>query len=215
MIATILDTKTGETHRSAVTPSDKWVKGAYDCDCWREKDTTCPCTASCSYERYLVIAVDYSPSSNERRFTLEEYNSNYPKELLMKHNIVFINDTPDTNKVEEPTKVEATLKRLHNAQAQWKDLFAVLEKDGIPMDDPLWVDRVRLRFLEYKSKTLVLEGINLCLKEADTYREHEKELTADMKDAVGTVEMHSRLIRAAGKAEEMQERIQAEERIKP
>ena len=88
MIATVLDTVTGETQVRDDVRSWEWHCNNWSCDCNREflfgRNTS---NGICSGgKRYIVIkAVMDSPDDYE--YTLHELNSGYPEELLTKHGV--------------------------------------------------------------------------------------------------------------------------------
>lgn len=89
MIATILDTQTGETRIVDGPRSFEWVENNYSCDCNRgnEFDHEDEDTGFCKGgKRYLVIKAEFNAGDYE--CTLEELNSDYPEELLRKHGII-------------------------------------------------------------------------------------------------------------------------------
>lgn len=94
MIATILDTQTGETRIVDGPCSFEWAENNYSCDCNRENkfdhedededEETGLCKGG---KRYLVIKAEFQ-GPEDYGYTLEEFNNGYPEELLRKHGII-------------------------------------------------------------------------------------------------------------------------------
>ncbi len=91
MIATILDTVTGEK----LTTNDKhdsfsWAENNWSCDCNRELyflPDSMETEGKCSTKRFLVIAAKFNDEEKTEGYvyTLRELNEGYPSHLLDKH----------------------------------------------------------------------------------------------------------------------------------
>jgi len=87
MIATVLDTETGVTRVSSGIRTWEWSDNNYSCDCNRgllfgvDNDL-------CLEERFIVIKAEHTEKDDDPETTLEELNEGYPKELLIKHEVM-------------------------------------------------------------------------------------------------------------------------------
>ena len=85
MIATILDTVTGEKITVDGTHSFEWADGNWSCDCNRNPwgvDTGKPENVCQGHERFLVVktVMDF----DDYEYTLDELNEGYPADIRAK-----------------------------------------------------------------------------------------------------------------------------------
>lgn len=89
MIATVLDTKTGETVKYNGPCAFEWVDGNWSCDCNRKADFDVEpdCVEGFCEGGHRFLVIDAKFGSGEHQYSLYELNECYPEELLTKHGI--------------------------------------------------------------------------------------------------------------------------------
>jgi hypothetical protein len=102
MKVTLLDTKTGETREVAGINGFQWAENNWSCDCNRagyfgppedfvEGENTCD-----GCHRFLVTAFESEGLEQDHaHYTLADFNSGYPDELLAEHGILQLAPSPE------------------------------------------------------------------------------------------------------------------------